>query len=102
MSTVKYSGVLSNSATIEATKIVRPHKSHMRQYKINLVHRGQTIGPQSTHAGTVTFGPLNMKTFHSSPLPSGILHFPIVARSVSQKAALQGNSSSTDGLHYKA
>jgi hypothetical protein len=48
MSPVKYSGVSSNSVTIEATKFAGPYKSHMRQYIINLVHRGQTIGPQLT------------------------------------------------------
>jgi hypothetical protein len=51
----------------------------MRQYIINLVHRGQMIGPQSTLAGDTTFGAPNKKTFHSQPFPSGILHFPLVA-----------------------
>jgi hypothetical protein len=27
---VKYSGVLSNSTTVDATKFARPHKSHVR------------------------------------------------------------------------
>jgi hypothetical protein len=35
----------SNSATIEATKFVGPHKSRMHQYIIKLAHRSQTIGP---------------------------------------------------------
>jgi hypothetical protein len=48
MLSVKYSGVLPNSAIVKATKFAGPHKSHMHQYIINLVHRGQTIGPQST------------------------------------------------------
>jgi hypothetical protein len=29
---VKYSMVSSNSTIVDATKFVRPHKSHMRQY----------------------------------------------------------------------
>jgi hypothetical protein len=64
---MKYSGVLSNSATVEATKFVGPNESCMRQYIINLVHRGQTIGPQSTQAGATTFRAPNMKTVHSQP-----------------------------------
>jgi hypothetical protein len=31
--------------TDEATKFMGPHKSHMRQYIIELVHWGQMIGP---------------------------------------------------------
>jgi hypothetical protein len=79
MSSVKYSGVPSNSAAVKATKFTGPHKSRMQQYIINLVHRGQTIGPQSTQVGSTTFGALNMKTFHSPPFPFGILHFSLVA-----------------------
>jgi hypothetical protein len=45
MSPVKYGGLSSNLATVEAIKFVGSHKSHMRQYIINLAHRGQTIGP---------------------------------------------------------
>jgi hypothetical protein len=37
--------VSSNSATVEANKFVRPHKSCMHQYIIKLAHWGQTIGP---------------------------------------------------------
>jgi hypothetical protein len=62
---MKYSGVLSNSATIEATKFAGPHKLYMRQYIINLVHRGQTISPQLTQAGATTFEAPNMKIDHS-------------------------------------
>jgi hypothetical protein len=40
MSSVKYSGVLSNTATVEATKFTRPHKSRMRQYIINALLTG--------------------------------------------------------------
>jgi hypothetical protein len=86
MSSVKYSGVSSNSATVEATKFVGPHKSHTRQYIISLVHRGQTIDPQSTQAGATTFKALNIKIDHSHPsLPvfSTFLEFP---RLVSYKA----------------
>jgi hypothetical protein len=45
MSPVKYGGVSSNLATVEATKFVGSHKCRIRQYIINLAHRGQTIGP---------------------------------------------------------
>jgi hypothetical protein len=38
-------GVSSNSATDEATKFVGPHKSHIRQYIIELAHRSQMIDP---------------------------------------------------------
>jgi hypothetical protein len=40
MSPVEYGGVSSNSATIEATKFMGPHKSRMRQYIINVVATG--------------------------------------------------------------
>jgi hypothetical protein len=35
----------SNLMTIEATKFVGLHKSHMHQYIIKLAHWGQMIGP---------------------------------------------------------
>jgi hypothetical protein len=54
MSPEKYNGVSSNSAIVEATKFVGPHKLCMRQYIINLIHRGQMIGPQSTQAGVIS------------------------------------------------
>jgi hypothetical protein len=64
---VKRGKVSSNSAIVEATKFVGPHKSHMRQYIIKIVHQGQTIGPQSTKAGATTFEAPNIKTNHSQP-----------------------------------
>jgi hypothetical protein len=67
MSPVKYNGVLSNSASVEATKFTGPHKSHMCQYIINLIHRGQTIGPQLTQTRATTFRVLNIKIDHSHP-----------------------------------
>jgi hypothetical protein len=67
ISIVKYSGVLSNSATVEATKFTGPHKFCMRQYIINLVHWGQTIRPQLTQVGATTFEALNMKIDHFQP-----------------------------------
>jgi hypothetical protein len=73
---MKYSGVSSNSVTIEATKFVGPHKSRMCQYLINLVHWGQTIGPQSTQAGATTFEALSMKIDHSQPSCSVFSTFP--------------------------
>jgi hypothetical protein len=39
----------------------------MCQYIINLVHWGQTIGPQLTQAGAITFEAPNMKIVHSQP-----------------------------------
>jgi hypothetical protein len=35
LSSLKQGKVSSNSVTVEATKFVGPHKSYMRQYKIN-------------------------------------------------------------------
>jgi hypothetical protein len=35
----------SDNATIEATKYVGPHKSHMHQYITKLAHQGQAISP---------------------------------------------------------
>jgi hypothetical protein len=64
---VKRGKVSSNSATVETTKFARPYKSRMRQYIINLVHQGHTIGPQPTQMGATTFGAPNMKTDHSQP-----------------------------------
>jgi hypothetical protein len=75
MSSMKYSGVSSNSATVEATKFAGHHKSRMRQYIINLVHRG-TINPQSTQAGATTFRALNMKTEHFHPSRPVFFTFP--------------------------
>jgi hypothetical protein len=76
MSSVKYSGVSSNSGTVEATKFVGPHESRMRQYIINLVRWGQMVDPQSTQAGATTFGALNMKTVHSQPSRPVFSTFP--------------------------
>jgi hypothetical protein len=76
MSSVKYSGVSSNSATIEATKFVGPYESGMHQYIINLIHWGLTIGPQSTQVGATTFGAPNMKTDHSQPSRPVFSTFP--------------------------
>jgi hypothetical protein len=45
MTPLRYGGIASVSATNEATKFVGPHKSRMRQYIIELAHRGQAIGP---------------------------------------------------------
>jgi hypothetical protein len=71
--------VSSNTTTIEATKFAGPHKSHMRQYIIELPHRGQAIGPQSTQVGATTFGAPNMTTDLSPTFPFDILHFPLIA-----------------------
>jgi hypothetical protein len=43
--TKRYGRVSFNSANDEATKFVRPHKSRMRQYIIELAHQGQTMSP---------------------------------------------------------
>jgi hypothetical protein len=76
MLSVKYSGVSSNSATIEATKFVGLHESRMHHYIINSVHRDQTIGPQLTQAGATTFRAQNMKTVHSQPSRPVFSPFP--------------------------
>jgi hypothetical protein len=76
MSSVKYSGVPSNSVTVETTKFVGPHKSRMCQYKINLVHRGQTIDPQSTQAEPTIFKAPNMKTDYSQTSRPVFFTFP--------------------------
>jgi hypothetical protein len=81
MSFMKYSGVSSNSTTVEAIKFAGPHKSRMHQYINNLVHRGQMIDLQSTQPGATTFRAPNMKAFHSPSFPSDILQFPLVVPS---------------------
>jgi hypothetical protein len=86
MSSMKYSGVLSNSAITEATKFTGPHKSRMRQYIINLVHQGQTIGPELTQAGATIFEDPNMKIDHSQPSLSVFSTFPELPHPISYRA----------------
>jgi hypothetical protein len=62
---MKRGKVSSNSATVEATKFVRPYKSYMLQY-INLVHRDQTIGPKSTQTRAITFRTWKYFSLHPS------------------------------------
>jgi hypothetical protein len=77
---VRYGRVLSNPATVEATKLVAPHKSRMRQFIINAWSIGPNRhDPWSTQVGATTFRAPNIKTDHSPTFPSGILHFPLVA-----------------------
>jgi hypothetical protein len=73
---VKRGKVSSNSTTVEATKLTGPHKSHMCQYIINLVHRSQTIGPQLIQAAATTFGVLNLTSDHSQPFHLIFSTFP--------------------------
>jgi hypothetical protein len=65
MSSVKYSGVSSNSAIVDATKFAGPHKSLIHQY----TNTGGGYHLQSSE-------------YENRPLPTflfGILHFPLVA-----------------------
>jgi hypothetical protein len=48
----------------------------MRQYIINLIHWGQTIGPQLTLAEATTFEASNMKIDYSQPSLPVIPTFP--------------------------
>jgi hypothetical protein len=80
MSSVKYSGVSSNSATVEATKIAGPNKSCMHQYKLNgCCNRAQLMRSlidtgEGYHLRSSKYENRPLSTF-----PSGILHFPLVA-----------------------
>jgi hypothetical protein len=77
---VKHSGLSSNSMTVEATKFVEPHKSCLREYIINACcSRAQ---PTQSLIDTGR-GYLHRCFEHEnrpfSPFPSGILHFSLVA-----------------------
>jgi hypothetical protein len=79
---VKRGKVLSNSATVKATKFVRPYKSRMRQYIIN----AYCNMVQPTRSLIDTGGSYHLQSFKYenrslSTFPSGILHFPLVASS---------------------
>jgi hypothetical protein len=80
MSSVKYSGVSSNSATLEATKFVGLQKSHMYQYITQcLLQQGTTDAVLNRHRRGLP--PLSSK-FDIRPLssfPSSIPHFPLIA-----------------------
>jgi hypothetical protein len=80
LSSMKRGKVSSNSATVESTKFVGFHIACMRQYIINTYcNRAQSTRSWINTGGATTFRASNMKTHHSPPFPSGILHFPLVA-----------------------
>jgi hypothetical protein len=65
---IKWGKVLSNSATVEATKFTGPHKSRMRQYIINACSSVPNwCTPWSTQAGATMFRAPNIKADHSHP-----------------------------------
>jgi hypothetical protein len=67
MSFVKYSGVSSNSATIEATKFVGPHKSRMHQYTIQSYSPGPDDRSSIDTGEGYHIGALNLTSDHSHP-----------------------------------
>jgi hypothetical protein len=77
---VKQGKVLSNSAIVEATKFVRPHKSRMRQYIINACFNGaQPTWSLIDIGGGYHLQSSEYENSPLSPFPSGILHFSLVA-----------------------
>jgi hypothetical protein len=65
---VRYSRVLSNSMTVEATMFVGLHKPRMRYYIIKAWStRPNRRGPWSAQAEATTFRTPNMKIDHSHP-----------------------------------
>jgi hypothetical protein len=70
---MKWGNISSNLVTVEATKFAGPHKSRMCQYIINLVPRGQTIGPQLTQVGATTS---ELRIWHQTTLNLPIQYSP--------------------------
>jgi hypothetical protein len=80
MSSVKYNGVSSNSAIIDATKFARPHKSHMRQYTTQcLLQQGTTDAVLNRHRRGLPPWSSESNIRPLSSFPSSIPHFPLVA-----------------------
>jgi hypothetical protein len=77
---VKSSGVSSNTATVEATKFVGPHKSHMHQYIIKcLFIWTQPARALNDTGGGYHLGALNLRSRLLSTFPFSILHFLLIA-----------------------
>jgi hypothetical protein len=65
-SPVKYGGVSSNSATVEATKFMRPNKFCIRQYIINVCcNKAQPMWSLIDTGGSYDVGASNMTSDHS-------------------------------------
>jgi hypothetical protein len=80
MPSVKYSGVSSNSATVDATKFAGPHKSHMRQYITQcLLQQGTTDAVLNRHRRGLPPWSSESDIRPLSSYPSSIPHFPLVA-----------------------
>jgi hypothetical protein len=87
MSSVKYSGVSSNSATVNATKFVGPHKFRVRQYTTQyLLQQGTTDAIINRHRRWLPPWSSESDIRPLSSFPSSILHFLLVTRPISHKA----------------
>ncbi len=77
---VRYGGVSSNSATVEATKFAGPHKSLMRQYTTQcLLQQGTTDAVLNRHRRGYHLGAPNIRSDHSPSFPTSIFHFTLIA-----------------------
>jgi hypothetical protein len=80
MSSMKYSGVSSNSVTVEDTKFAGPHKSCMRQYTTQcLLQQGTTDVIINRHRRGLPPWSSESDIRPLSSFPSSIPHFPLVA-----------------------
>jgi hypothetical protein len=72
--------VSSSSATVEATKFVGPHKSHMRQYTTQcLLQQGTPDAVLNRHRRGLPPWSSEYDIRPLSSFPSSIPHFPLVA-----------------------
>jgi hypothetical protein len=85
MSSVKYSGVSSNSAIVEDTKFAGPHKSRMRQYITQFCSPGPNDRSLIDTDGGYHFEVLNLTLDHSQPSHPVFPTFPWLLRPVSHK-----------------
>jgi hypothetical protein len=86
-SPMKYGGVSSNLATVEATKLAGPHKSRMCQYIINACcNRAQPTGSLTDISGGYNLGAPNLISDHSQPYHLVFSTPPCWPRPVSHRA----------------
>jgi hypothetical protein len=79
MSFMRYSGVSFNSATIIATKFVRPHKSHMRLYTTQcLLQQGKTNTVLNRHRQGLPSWSSKSDIRPLSSFLFSILHFSLI------------------------
>jgi hypothetical protein len=82
MSSMKYSGESSNSATVDATKFVGPHKSRMCQYTTQcLLQQGTTDAVLNRHRRGLPPWSSESDIRPLSSFSSSIPNFPLVAPS---------------------